>query len=94
MKVAAKGKDMPASEKPVEPTHNDLITWFESARTGDQCGVVTEDGETYIHLTKFSSTMVKWQLSGFTGQDSDLTSAIEFVELLQAWNDIAVGQAC
>ena len=93
MKVAAKGKDMPASEKPVEPTRNDLINWFKNARTGERCHVVTKDGHTYTHLTKFSPSMVKWQLSGFTGQDIDLSNTITFMELLQDWRDVAVGQA-
>ena len=81
---------MSTSQKVVEPTKNDLIKWFQSARTGDQCHVVTREGQAYTHLTKISPSMVKWQITGFTGQDIDLGRTIHFRELLETWNDFAV----
>ena len=81
---------MSASATLVEPTQNDLMAWFKTARNGDKCHVVTQQGETYTHLTKLSPTMVKWQISGFTGQDTELSSTIHVVELLQTWNDFGV----
>ncbi len=81
---------MPTSQKIVEPTKSDLIKWFKSARTGDQCHVVTQEGQAYTHLTKLTPTMVKWQVTGFTGQDIDLGRTIHFRALLETWNDFAV----
>ena len=34
--------------------------------------------------------MVKWQITGFTGQDIDLSNTLRFTELLQTWNDFAI----
>ncbi len=81
---------MSTSQKIVEPTKNDLFLWFQNARTGDQCHVVTREGQTYTHLIKISPSMVKWQITGFTGQDIDLGRTIHFRELLETWNDFAV----
>lgn len=81
---------MPTSQKIIEPSKKDLIKWFKSARIGDQCQVVTRDGQTYTHLTRFTSTMVKWKVTGFTGQYIDLGQTIRFQQLLETWDDFAI----
>ena len=81
---------MPSCKKLIEPCKDDLINWFKKARHGDQCQVVTADGEVYTHLTKLNPTMVKWKVSGFRGQDIDLSDNIRFTELLETWSDFAI----
>ncbi len=81
---------MSASATLVEPSRHDLMTWFTTARPGDKCHVVMQDGQTYTHLTKLSPTQVKWQVSGFTGQDTELSSTMHFMALLQTWKDFAL----
>ena len=81
---------MPTPQTLVEPTQHDLMVWFKMARNGDQCHVVTESGEPYTHLTRLSPTMVRWKVSGFTHKDTELSSTIHFMELLQTWNDFNV----
>ncbi len=81
---------MPTFQKVVEPTQKDLFKWFKNASTGDQCQVVTQEGQTYTHLTKLTPTMVKWKVTGFTGQDIDLGKTIRFKQLLETWNDFAL----
>ena len=81
---------MPASQTLVEPTQHDLMAWFNMANYGAQCDVVTQEGQTYTHLTKLTPTMVKWQVSGFTNNDTVISSSIHFMELLQTWNDFGV----
>ncbi len=81
---------MPTTQTLVEPTQNDLTNWFKKVRYGDKCDVVTNEGETYTELTKVSPTMVKWKVAGFTNNDTELSSTIHFMELLQTWNDFAV----
>ncbi len=81
---------MPSLKKLVEPQKDDLIRWFKKAQTNDQCHVVAESGQAYTHLIKISPTMVKWQITGFTGQDIDLSNTLRFTELLQTWNDFAI----
>ena len=81
---------MPSPTTLVEPTRHDLMTWFTTARLGDKCHVVTQDGRTYTRLTKLSPTQVKWQVTGFTGQDTELSSTMHFMALLQTWNDFGV----
>lgn len=71
----------------VEPLKNELVTWFKKARYGDQCQVVTQRGQTYTHLTKVSPGMVKWEVSGFTNRDRELSKTIWFSELLASWDD-------
>ncbi len=74
-------------KKLVEPSKKDLVTWFKKAPYGNQCQVVTQQGQTYTHLTKISPSMVKWQVSGFTNRDSEQSKTIRFAELLESWND-------
>lgn len=81
---------MPKLKTLVEPSKEDLANWFKAANSSDQCHVVTEEGQSYTHLTKLSPTMVKWKVSGFTADDTELSSNIHFVELLETWNDFAV----
>ena len=81
---------MPSLKKLVEPQKDDLIRWFKKAQTNDQCHVVAESGQAYTRLIKISPTMVKWQITGFTGQDIDLSNTLRFAELLQTWNDFAI----
>ena len=80
---------MPSCKKLIEPGKDDLTNWFKKARHGDQCQVVTVEGEVYTHLTKLSPTMVKWKVSGFSGQDVDLSDNLRFSELVQTWSDFA-----
>jgi hypothetical protein len=81
---------MPSPATLVEPSRHDLMNWFTTASSGGKCHVVTQDGQTYTHLTKLSPTQVKWQVSGFTGQDTELSSTMHFMALLQTWKDFAV----
>ena len=81
---------MPACAKLIEPSRDDLTRWFKKARHGDQCQVVTVQGAIYTQLTKLSPSMVKWQVSGFAGQDIDLSNTMRFKELAETWDDIAM----
>jgi hypothetical protein len=81
---------MPACTKLIEPGRDDLTRWFKKARHGDQCQVVTVQGEIYTHLTKLSPSRVKWKVSGFTGQDIDLSNSMRFTELAETWDEIAM----
>ena len=81
---------MPTSQTLIEPHKKDLIKWFKGARIGDQCRVVTREGQSYTHLTKFTSSMVKWKVTGFRGQYIDLGQTIHFRDLLETWDDFAV----
>ena len=80
---------MPNVDRIIEPTTGELIVWFEYARGGDQCEVVTKQGQIYTHLTKVSPSMVKWKVAGFQGQESELVNTISFKELLESWHDFA-----
>ncbi len=81
---------MPTLKKLVGPSKDELARWFNTAHSGDQCRVMTEEGEIYTHLTKLSPSIVKWQVSGFTDKDTQLSSTMRFAELLETWNDFAV----
>lgn len=81
---------MPACTKLIEPSRDDLSRWFKKARHGDQCQVVTVQGEIYTHLTKISPARVKWKVSGFTGQDIDLSNSMRFTELAATWDELAM----
>ncbi len=61
---------MPGHTKLIDPSKDALIHWLRNARRGDQCQVVTAQGDVYAHLTKLKSTTVKLPMTGFTGQDN------------------------
>lgn len=80
---------MPKIDRLIEPTTEDLIKWFKEAHGGDQCQVVTEQGQPYTFLTKSSPTMVKWMVSGFKGQEKGIINTVRFEDLLNTWHDFA-----
>ncbi len=90
MEPVAKGGGMPTTQTLVEPTQNDLRKWFKEVCYGDKCDVVTNEGETCTQLIKVSPTMVKWRVSGFTNNETELCSTIHFMEFLETWNDFTV----
>ncbi len=58
-------------QKLVECSKNGLMKWFKRARYGDQCQVVTNQGQIYSHLTEVRPSKAKWKVSGFISRDSD-----------------------
>jgi hypothetical protein len=75
-------------QKLVEPLEKDLVVWFKKARYGDQCQIVTRRGFTYTRLTKVSPGMVRWQVSGFTNRNRELSKTVRLAELLMNCDDI------
>lgn len=74
-----------------EPNIDDLTVWFKNAKHGDQCKVVTMQGELYTQLIKLSPFMVEWKVAGLTANDIDLSSKIRFSELAEIWGEVATG---
>jgi hypothetical protein len=74
---------MPGCEKLIDPSKDALTHWLNNARLGDQCQVVTAQGDVYAHLTKLKPATVKLPMTGFTGQDNFLSNKIRFMELLE-----------
>ena len=73
-------------QKLVEPLEQDLLGWFEKARYGDQCQIVTRLGYTYTRLTKVNPGMVKWQVAGFTNRNRQFSKTVRFAEILASWD--------
>jgi hypothetical protein len=80
---------MPKLDKFIEPAIDKLTKWFIEAHGGDQCQVLTKQGQLYAHLIKVSPVMVKWKVSGFKGQDTTIVNTVRFEDLLETWNDFA-----
>ena len=81
---------MPGRTKLIDPSKDVLIHWFKNARLGDQCQIVTAQGDVYLHLTKLEPATVKLPMTGFTGQDNFLSNRIRFMKLLETLGDFDV----
>ncbi len=74
---------MPGCTKLIDPSKDAVTHWLKNARLGDQCQVVTAQGDVYAHLTKLKPATVKLPMTGFIGQDNFLSNKIRFMELLE-----------
>lgn len=76
--------------KLIDPSKDALTHWLKNARLGEQCQVVTPQGDVYAHLTKLKPATVKLPITGFTGQENFLNNKIRFMELLEILGDFDV----
>lgn len=67
----------------IEPSKDALAHWLKHARLGEQCQILTAEGDVYAHLTKLKSVTAKLPMTGFMGQDHFLNHKHRFVELLE-----------
>ena len=67
----------------IDPNKDVLTHWLQHARLGEQCQVLTAQGEVYAHLTKLKGNTVKLPLTGFMGQANFSTHKIRFMELME-----------
>ena len=74
---------MPDCKKLIDPSKDTLTHWLKHARLGDQCQVVTAQGDVYAHLTKLKGNRVKLPVTGCMGQDNDTSNKMRFMELLK-----------
>ncbi len=81
---------MPGCKRLIDPSKDTLTRWLNNARLGDQCQVVTAQGDVYAHLTKLKPATVKLPMTGFTGQDNFLSNKIRFMELLENLGNVDV----
>ncbi len=78
---------MQSCKKLIDPSKDALTHWLKNARLGDQCQVVTTQGEVYAHLTKLKPDTAKRLTTTFTGHDNFLRHKIGFMELLETLSD-------
>ncbi len=81
---------MPGCKRLNDPSKDTLTHWLKNARLGDQCQIVTTQGDVYAHLTKLKPATVKLPMTGFTGQDNFLSNKIRFMELLENLGNVDV----
>lgn len=80
---------MPDCKKLIDPNKDALAHWLKNARLGEQCQVVTTQGEVYAYLTKLKDNTVKLPMTGFMSQDNATNNKIRFMELLQNLGDVS-----
>jgi hypothetical protein len=74
---------MPGCQKLINPSKDALADWLKNARIGDQCQVLTEQGDVYAHLTNLKPVTAKLPSTGFMGQEKFLSHRNRFMELLE-----------
>ena len=81
---------MSSCKKLIDPSKDDLTHWLNNACLGDQCQVVTAQGDVYAHLTKLKPATVKLPVPSFSGQGNSLSNKIRFMDLLETLGNFTI----
>ena len=74
---------MPDCSILIDPSKDALANWLKNAHLGDQCQVLTPEGDVYAHVTKLKPATAKLPMTGLMGQDNYATHKVRIMELLE-----------
>jgi len=69
--------------KLIDPSKEALNHWLKNACFGDQCQVMTAQGDVYAHLTKLKTATARLPVTGLMGQDNFPNHKNRFMELME-----------
>lgn len=74
---------MPNCKKLIDPTKDAVAHWLKHARLGDQCQIITAQGDVYANLTKLKPDTANLLATAFEKQDSFVSNQLGFMKLLE-----------